>query len=755
MEYVTGIITKTSDFTSVVSVLINGKSRLFAFGRATFYSYGLKCDGRMSNILEEGMEVCLCYRLSPFGEVSIQAVWCGDPPETVEDAGASPNLYDQRGSVSYFIDDDNFLVQNDGGHYTVMISADVVYSDGRRMRDNGVAVSIGDVVMYDATPFDVEHPSGASYRASCAWLGTQAPRLMDRFNLQSMNVRKELFQHDVHGVVVTVPNEGIAVVEVMAQPDALKVLAFRSSFRIDCVSIRDEVAVGDILLMRLGHLASSDSKLLVAMKAVKLNQDLQNNDVCTESQKFVMGDETELRHVLRRTDEVCLETLNCVIDKGDKMNDCLLQKCVEVPDKFQNNVQSVLKPNNESYRCDVRDEKSEICYFASDDGFVSHNGLFERKGHVKQVDDAPLSSQNGGSNVGSALNSPTKHFNHVRSGTVSGRLLLNNQTPNAPKSVTEKTVRNYVGLGVKSVESTEGVKEVIEVADVISTYSAVLQVGKPHETCEPKTNNSFAELKNDCRIKQPVFTTDLTASDKSHVKNSNVVKLKKTDGRNVNGIRVIPSGICLDGKSIEDSILCDNVSTLCTNGNGNGQPLKGVFSRYSLDCGMISFRNFKIFVKPDNFYIDGVLCPLKHFIKFAKPGKSTVCFEAVSQSSVTKNAEFSHEATCAWVGRKPSLVDVSKNLPPPKLSLLELQDQYFCGIVSKLYLPDVALVVIQGDPTTVIVNVKSFTKPQYSDSVGHLISDYVELFDTLMFKVTEFDSESNLLVAQDVRNQKK
>jgi len=287
MEHqVTGRVTKTSSDSCDISVCIGGTTKHLSFGRRVFYTFGLRCDGNLDNILDEGMEVEVCYTISQSGDPCIVAVWLGHRPESFGDdeysgvsgEAATRGVYGVVGRI-IAKDGDTFLVQAD--KYKVSVRKDVVFRDGRRL-DHHSSLDVDEEVTFDAVPCKAD-----PLQATCVWSGRQ-PSVVDRFHLDSIESNKDmeleiLQRHEVHGTVVVIPNEVLALVEVDMKSMLFTIMLFRNSFKPPCERIQDVVSVGDSLLMRLRYgCVFSDCRWWFAAKAVKGSSSGFDSDVSCE-----------------------------------------------------------------------------------------------------------------------------------------------------------------------------------------------------------------------------------------------------------------------------------------------------------------------------------------------------------------------------------------------------------------------------------------------------------------------------------------
>jgi len=252
----TGILARpTKDF-GVISANIGGSPEKLQFTRRVFFSFGIPCEGSLNNILEEGMEVDFCYRLSS-GKPHVVAVWLGDKPELTN---ILYGVYSQSGRVCQ-VRDDHYLIQTESMPHTVIINRDFVHAGSS-------VLAVGNDVRFDAMPLVTKHDSGAVFQGTCAWIGNE-PTLANRFGLalsEALSLQDTAEVHNnnhVHGTVVVIPCDTVAIVEVMGFRK--KGLLFRCSFHDTCERLQDNIRVGDTVCM----IIRSRCKLWLAAKAYK------------------------------------------------------------------------------------------------------------------------------------------------------------------------------------------------------------------------------------------------------------------------------------------------------------------------------------------------------------------------------------------------------------------------------------------------------------------------------------------------------
>jgi len=249
----TGTITDISNDRCAVLVRIGGKEDTLFFTKECLYLYGFQCEGDMTNILDLGAEVNVCYRHSKSrNNPSVLAVWIGDKPD--QDtliSGQLEAMYGQEGRVDEVLDDANYLASGDNILATVFINKDVVYKDGCPSSE---VLSVGEHIIFDALPSESALPSGARYQATCAWIGSR-PRIVDRFGLSVKETTKtnvEFIQtHVINGTVCVTPNDVVAIVKAEVDNVAIQVILFRSSFSDKPGRIQEIVKVGERIRMRL------------------------------------------------------------------------------------------------------------------------------------------------------------------------------------------------------------------------------------------------------------------------------------------------------------------------------------------------------------------------------------------------------------------------------------------------------------------------------------------------------------------------
>ena len=239
-----GVITFASKDYCIVSV---GEESSFVFSQSKLYSSGSPCRGDMTRILKEGKKVKVCYDPSESNQPVVRAVWVGKRPTSFATANIfSSHIYNQQGFV---IEDtaDYFLVKRDyGARDTVLINKQVIYGLERN--------TVVSIVKFDAVPLPSPHSSGASFRANCAWIGENQPKLVDRFGLETEDSQFEESQFEgqiVRGTVVVIPNEIVAFARVDDQRATVMLFCSSFNFSRKCRGIRDLVSVGDLLFMRM------------------------------------------------------------------------------------------------------------------------------------------------------------------------------------------------------------------------------------------------------------------------------------------------------------------------------------------------------------------------------------------------------------------------------------------------------------------------------------------------------------------------
>jgi len=145
-----------------------------------------------------------------------------------------------------------------------------------------------------------------------------------------------------------------------------------------------------------------------------------------------------------------------------------------------------------------------------------------------------------------------------------------------------------------------------------------------------------------------------------------------------------------------------------------------------------------VLVRHVDFYVNGKAClKPEDFVSIVQSKSTVVNFEGVlnpyPEEEITKTAaaNLSHLATCAWIGRRPSLKAVASRVSATLDSLPKNKKQRFAGSVTRFYLPDKAIGTIGKLNKTVCLHVTSFSsKPSAS-----LITDYVKLGQRISFQV--------------------